>query len=133
MNDWPIRVARGWREEHVPCDVKDVLKGHNGHDKLAALCLRAVSNSEGIKSTSDLPFYGQTTDLDTVALVMGAITSFIAHLTRDDLDLASLTFVNFKPHTFSLSPRPTSVAKDAPSILEGLGWFSQSVEGSITA
>jgi hypothetical protein len=130
MAGWVVRVGRGWRDQ-IPADVGKVLQIHEGHDKLGVLCVHADAHLPGFQGCSDIPFYGQSQDIDAAGLVFHVVGQFLAHLHRDEVDVASLIFVNFKPQTFSLSPRPEGVVADVPSPLEGLRWFCQNVVGSI--
>jgi hypothetical protein len=131
MNPGIVRVARGWRDDELPVDVKRALEAHDGHDKRGALCLHAQSGSGQFKGASDVPFYSASRDIEVLGYVMEVLVTFLGYMNRDDVDSVTLTFLNFKPDTFSLSARPESVVTDAPSLLEGLGWFCQSVAGSI--
>ncbi len=131
MEAWDVRVARGWLDGQPPSDVAEVLTIHGGQDKLGALCLHAKTAQGDLKGSSDIPFYEQSKGLDTAGSVFDVVTAFLGHLSRVDVDVVCLVFVNFKPDVFTLSPRPESVVTDAPSLLDGFGWFCQSVAGSI--
>ena len=135
MPAWKVQVGRGWREGKIPLDVQKILEIHpDGQGKAAVLCINAHSELRGDVGGSDIPLYkDEPSDTErTTATLFQLIGTFLKHLKSGSPDVVSFIFVNFKPKTFSLSPRPEPFLRYAGSLEDGLIQFCEDVAGSIT-
>lgn len=132
---WSVRFGRGWLDGNPPPDVRKVLEVHTPDPyRLAVLCVHSDSHIDGFRSSSDLPFWERMSpgaEVEAAAKIFGAVDRFLANLTSETVDVASIIFVNFKPRTFSLTPRPEELISDVHSLPEGLQLFCASVAASI--
>lgn len=126
------KFRRGWRD-NVPPEIETVLQVHpDGQGKLAVLCVQAHALPDQSLGASDMPLYGHPlTDVDGVFNAYHVVSYFLELIVREDVDVASLLFFNFRSETFSLSERPSPLALAVVTPLEGIHAFCQSVCGSL--
>jgi hypothetical protein len=128
--DWRITVGYGWQDS-APPEVLEARQQHLNQGKSGLLSATAHTHLEGFQGCGDSMFYDTAKELESVARACGPITSFLELLDRDEVDVASLLFLNFQPSEFSLSPRPDGSKREVPSLSQGLHDLLKAVEGSI--
>lgn len=135
MQNWKVRFGRGWCDEMPPEVQKltDTIRGDDGKEGI--LSFQAHTHLGGTPWSSYLPiceFSGFVPTSHMVADVFGSVSMFLKAITEPEYDVVSIIWVNYKPFTFSLTPRPEPERIEVENITEGMRVFLSAVEKSIT-
>jgi len=127
MNDVLVQLGKGWRED-APANVREILRHHEGNGKSGILEIRAGAHLKQFERTPMYVFYEHGREQEGIRATIECIGSFLAELERNDHDVVSLIFINFKA-AIGFEKQLTTKS-DFQLVTEGLRAFCTAVMGS---
>jgi hypothetical protein len=117
---------RGWQDK-MPPEAQRVFDARGG--QLAVFAVQAEPSADIAVCAMELGLHGGRDESDGAKSFCNALSCFLEHLRRPDLQTASLVFFNLRPERYR--ERLSPMERASPDLSEGIALFCASVSGSL--